>query len=84
MQKEQLKQAAMALPLDDRIELAEALWDSLNISAGPDSEARDREDVALALARHEELATGKVTSLTHQEVIAAARRAVEAVRIEAV
>ena len=65
--------AAMALPLADRVSLAQVLWES--IEAGlPDTD----EDSVLreALRRDEELSSGSVAGRTHEEVMQAARRSI--------
>ena len=74
MSTEQLIADAMALPLAERVSLAQALWES--IDAGfPDTE--ERAAVNEAIKRDEELSLGKVTGRTHEEVMQAARRALE-------
>jgi hypothetical protein len=72
--QQQLFDEAMALPLSDRVLLAQALWQS--IDAGLD--AAD-EGVALqdSVRRDRELSSGGVTGRTHEEVMQAARRAIK-------
>ena len=72
--QQQLFDEAMALPLSDRVLLAQALWQS--IDAGLD--AAD-EGVALqdSVRRDRELSLGGVTGRTHEEVMQAARRAIK-------
>ena len=64
----------MALPLAERVSLAQALWESIDAGL-PDTDER----IALneAIQRDEELSSGKVAGRTHDEVMRAARRAVE-------
>ena len=74
MASEQLFEDAMALPLDARVSLAKALWESIDAGL-PESD----EGVAIreAIQRDEELSSGKVRGLTHAEVMEAARRALK-------
>jgi len=74
MSTEQLIADAMALPLAERVSLAQALWESINAGL-PDTE--ERAAVNEAIRRDEELSSGKVTGRTHEEVMQAARRALE-------
>jgi Putative addiction module component len=70
MSTHELTAEAMALPLPDRVSLAQALWES--IEAGlPDTD----EDSAVreSVRRDEELSLGVATGRTHEEVIQAAR-----------
>jgi len=62
----------MALPLAERVSLAQALWESIN-SGLPDND----EDVAVdeAIRRDKELSSGKAVGRSHEEVMKAARRA---------
>ena len=62
----------MALPLAERVSLAQALWESIN-SDLPDGDGRAAVDEAIR--RDEELSSGKVTGRSHDEVMKAARRA---------
>jgi putative addiction module component (TIGR02574 family) len=63
---------ALALPLEERIGLAEALWESISQSL-PISDPR--ETVELAARRAAELIDGTVKGRSHDEVMSAARRA---------
>lgn len=68
MSTQELTAEAMALPLADRVSLAQALWES--IEAGlPDT----AEDAALqeAIRRDQELSSGSAVSRTHDEVMQA-------------
>jgi putative addiction module component (TIGR02574 family) len=64
----------MALPLAERVSLAQALWESID-SWLPDTD--ERAAVSDAIRRDEELSSGKVTGRTHEEVMRAAQRALE-------
>jgi putative addiction module component (TIGR02574 family) len=72
MSTKQITAEAMALPLAERVSLAQALWESIN-SDLPDGDGRAAVDEAIR--RDEELSSGKVTGRSHDEVMKAARRA---------
>ena len=74
MSTEQLTAEAMNLPLAERVSLAQALWESIDAGL-PDTD--ERTAVKVAIQRDEELSSGKVTGRTHEEVMEAARRALE-------
>ncbi len=73
MSSQKLTAEAMALPLSERVSLAQALWESID-AALPDLQ----EDAALAEAirRDQELSSGLVAGRTHEQVMQAARRAI--------
>jgi putative addiction module component (TIGR02574 family) len=74
MTTEELIADAMALPLAERVSLAQALWESIDAGLpNMDQSAAVKE----AILRDEELSSGKVTGRTHEEVMKAARRALE-------
>ena len=73
MTTQALMEQALALPLDERVGLAEALWQ--NISEGlPVGD--QREAIQQAVQRDAELTSGKTVGRTHEEVMQAARRAI--------
>ncbi len=72
MSTQQLTSEAMALPLPERVSLAQALWESIDAGLA-DTDQRDA--VREAVRRDQELASGAVVGRTHDEVIQAARRA---------
>jgi len=74
MTTEELMADAMALPLAERVSLAQALWESIDAGL-PDADALAA--VNEAIQRDEELSSGKVTGRTHEQVMRAARRALE-------
>jgi putative addiction module component (TIGR02574 family) len=74
MTTEELIADAMALPLADRVSLAQALWESIDAGL-PDTD--EHAAIAEAIRRDEELSSGKVTGRTHEEVMRAARHALE-------
>ena len=70
---EQFTTDAMALPLSERVALAQALWQS--IGAGlPDAD--EKMAVRDAIRRDQELSAGAAEPRTHEEVMQAARRAI--------
>jgi hypothetical protein len=74
MTTEQLIADAMALPLAQRVSLAQALWESIDTGL-PDT--GERSAVAEAIKRDAELSSGAVTGRSHEEVMQAAQRALE-------
>ena len=73
MSTQQIKQEAMALPLSERVSLAQALWESIDAGlVDTDHEAAVRE----AIRRDQELSSGAVVGRTHEQVMQAARRAI--------
>ena len=63
----------MALPLEERVGLAEALWQSIGQGLTAGSE---REAIGQASRRDAELTSGAAIGRSHEEVMAAARRAI--------
>jgi putative addiction module component (TIGR02574 family) len=73
MSTQQIKQEAMALPLSERVSLAQALWESIHAGlADTDQQAAARE----AIRRDEELSSGAVVGRSHEQVMQAAHRAI--------
>lgn len=72
MSTQQLTSEAMALPLSERVSLAQALWQSIDADL---SETDESDAVAEAIRRDKELSSGKVMGRTHEEVMQAARTA---------
>ena len=73
MSTKQLTAEAMALPLAEKVSLAQALWES--IEAGlPD--ASEQASVREAVSRDRELSEGTVVGVSHEEAMKAARRAI--------
>ena len=70
-------QEAMALPLAERVALAQTLWQS--IEGQPTGKVADETKWAVEEAnrRDAELASGKVAGRTHEQVMRAARKALE-------
>ncbi len=77
MSREQLTQEVLALPLAERVSLAQDLWQSIedtSLSSTPDEE---RAALAEAQLRDAELTSGAVTGRTHEQVMETMRRAIE-------
>ncbi|MFL6293566.1 MAG: addiction module protein, partial [Thermoanaerobaculia bacterium] len=68
-------QKVLALPLPDRIDLAQALWQSIDEAREGDANAEEREAVEQARRRDRELSAGTVEGRSHQQVMKAARQA---------
>jgi len=63
----------MALPLTERVSLAQALWESIETNlADTDPDLAVKE----AIRRDEELSSGSATGRTHEEVMQTARRSI--------
>ncbi len=73
MSTQQLTTEAMALPISERVSLAQTLWQSIDPGLAV---AKDREALAEAIRRDEELSSGVVQGRTHEEVMRVARHAV--------
>src|SRR5439155_20925291 len=73
MSTEQLIADAMALPLSERVSLAQALWESIDAGL-PD--ANEQAAVREAIRRDQELSSSAVAGRTHEQVMQAARRAI--------
>jgi putative addiction module component (TIGR02574 family) len=69
----ELTAEAMALPLAERVSLAQALWQSIELGLPDADEQRTLNE---AVRRSEELASGAVVGRSHEEVMQAARRAI--------
>jgi hypothetical protein len=72
MSTQQLAEHLKTLPLAERVDLAQALWESIDndLSVGEESDT-----AAQARSRDQELTAGIVVGRTHEEVMDAARRA---------
>jgi len=64
---------ALALPLGQRIELAQQLWNSIG---GPEPAWTDEEIIKEALRRDAEITAGLAETFTHEEVMRDARKAI--------
>ncbi|MCX6904070.1 MAG: addiction module protein [Verrucomicrobia bacterium] len=75
--EEQLTQAAMALPLAERVSLAQDLWQSIEEGSLCSTPDEDREALAEAQRRDAEMSSGAVAGRTHEEVMETMRRTIE-------
>ena len=74
MSSEQIIADAMALPLAERVSLAQALWESIDAEL---VDADERSAITEAVRRSEDLSSGNVRGETHEEVMEAVRQALE-------
>jgi putative addiction module component (TIGR02574 family) len=77
MSKEQLEQAALALPLAERVALAQQLWHSIEGDSAVTGSGDDHQSSAEAQRRDAELSAGTVAGRTHEQVMEAVRQAAE-------
>ena len=70
---QQLTGEAMALPLSERVLLAQTLWESIDCGLADTVES---EAVRETIRRDQEPSSGAVAGSTHEEVMQAARRAI--------
>ena len=77
MSRVQIEKQVLALPLRERVKLAEALWQSINEAAELSAAEEKRAAIAEATRRDAELSSGAVTGRSHREVMKAARRALK-------
>jgi Putative addiction module component len=73
MSNDEVLQAAMTLPLFDRVTLAQALWASIDEGL-PSSDSEDQDAIQEAKRRDAELTSGQAIGRSHEQVMAAARR----------
>jgi len=71
MSTEQITQEAIDLPLPERVSLAQRLWESIEQGV---VDAEERQVIAEAVRRDDELTTGVVVGREHGEVMRAARQ----------
>lgn len=71
MDTRQLTEQVMALPLSDRVNLAEALWQSIGDEL---ITLEDRDAIETARRRAAELTSGAVAGRTHEDVMRALRQ----------
>jgi len=72
MSADQLKSEAMALPILERVSLAQALWQSIDAGL---AECDETAAVQEAIRRDRELSSGAVIGRSHEDVMKSARRA---------
>lgn len=74
MSREELIQQAMALPLTERIELAQALWRSIHPDIEGSIDGEDRSLIEEVLKRDEEMTLGIVAGHSHEAVMDEVRK----------
>lgn len=72
MSTQQITNEAMALPLAERVSLAQQLWQSIDAGL---AEVDEGDAVREAIQRDEELSSGAAAGGSHEEVMQRARRA---------
>ena len=77
MSGNQITREAMALPLAERVALAQTLWQSIGGQNADKLTDEVNWAVAEAKRRDTELSSGQATGRTHEEVMRAARQALE-------
>ncbi len=77
MSTKELTREAMALPLAERVALAQSLWQSIEGPAAGQVANEVNWAVEEAVRRDAELSSGKVVGRTHAQVMQAARKAIE-------
>ena len=77
MSREQLTQEVMALPLAERVSLAQELWQSIEDINWSSTLDEDREALVEAQRRDAALSSGSVPGRTHEQVMETMRRATE-------
>jgi len=73
MSTQQLTAEAIALPLSERVMLAQALWESIDSDL---PEIAELDAVREAMQRDQELSSGTAVGRVHEEVMQAACRAI--------
>ncbi len=74
MSTKQLTTEALALPLAEKVSLAQALWQSIDSGL---AEADEQTAIREAIRRDQELSSGAVKGLNHDDAMKAARRAIK-------
>jgi len=76
MPDEQLTRHLLTLPLSQRVDLAQALWQSINQGLDAGTEDEEHEAIRQAKTRDAELTADASAGRSHQQVMEATRRAV--------
>ncbi|HQU42474.1 MAG: hypothetical protein B7Z73_08915 [Planctomycetia bacterium 21-64-5] len=77
MQTDELVQQLIALPLPDRVTVAQALWESIDEGLATDVADEQRDAIQAAVRRDDELSSGSVVGRSHEEVMQAVRQALK-------
>ncbi len=71
---QQITTEALALPIAQRVELAQALWESLNVGLPKHSA---EEAIRVAQRRDAQMTCGEVIGRSHEDVVASARQSLK-------
>ncbi|MDA1051073.1 MAG: addiction module protein [Planctomycetota bacterium] len=71
---QQITDHALLLPIDQRVELAQRLWDSVDAPVDPAYEA---DVLAIAGRRLQELQNGTANEVSHEDVMESTRKIIE-------
>jgi putative addiction module component (TIGR02574 family) len=74
MSTQQLVDELLSLPLPERVDVAQTLWQSINQAPGVDTIEEEREAIAEAKRRDAELTSSAVVGRSHEEVMTNVRR----------
>lgn len=77
MQTDDIVQQLIALPLPDRVTVAQALWQSIDEGLGREAVDEQQDAVRDALRRDTELTSGSIAGRSHEEVMEAVRQALK-------
>ena len=77
MSGKQLTKQVMSLPLNERVRLAEALWQSIDDSLGATVPEEEKAAIKEAMRRDAELSSGAAAGRSHQEVMKSAKQALK-------
>lgn len=77
MSSKELAKAALALPVENRVALAQSLWASIGPESTSDAAAETAAAVQEADRRDAELSSGKKHPLPHDQLMRAARRSLQ-------
>jgi hypothetical protein len=74
MSIEQIVAEALRLPVEQRAQVAESLWESLEDPSAAGAQIDDAAATALAIERDRQMETGEVTPVLHDEMMRRLRR----------
>lgn len=77
MSSKEIEREAMALPLAERVALAQSLWQSIEGEGGGSVTEEVNWALEEATRRDDALSSGAVSARTHEKVMRAARKAIE-------
>ena len=77
MQTDDLVQQLIALPLPDRVTVAQALWQSIDEGLATEAANEQQDAVQTAVRRDEALTSGSIIGRSHEEVMEAVRQALQ-------